>query len=498
MKIKKFLKQIILGIIILFFGISILSLTVKAENNKWVLDELNVISDDTKDYIQNLNENVFPNYKNKPQLGIIVISEMPENYTMDEYKLEMFNHYGVGTKQENCGLLFILSINDRKYGLEIGNGFEKGSLLRADLETDFITSDMKDLLQLENYDAVIFEVTKHLENIMFDEENGIYQQKEEQKMIENEQFEKNMKKNIIIFFKGFGCLTVFIFIFIIIYYFKKKSLFNKLLKENESYFHLMSVNIEDIKASFWDFCCSNSIYDLRNSFITMIYEFYIENSKIFLEQKSLKHNKKYYFEELEKTNSEKNFKNKNLVSLEDIIFTVDKKFEEKEKITIKNYEKINIFISKNKHRINNPNIAPLTLEKAMKNHVLDSKELSENELEKIFVQDLKDLNFEEEYKEFIKANKDKINEKYFDANKFKKELKKSSEFTDYHYHSNNNYIWMTALLTSHLLYNEKQVKAEEKRKEEARKKAEEENNSNNFGGGFGGGYSSGGGFSGGW
>lgn len=498
MRIKKFLKQIIFCIIILFFGIGILSFNVKAENNKWVLDELNVISGETEKYIQNLNENVFSNYQNKPQLGVLVISKMPNNYTMEEYKLEMFNQYGIGTKEENCGLLFVLSIDDRKYGLEIGDGFEKGSLLRADLETDFITSDMKDLLKLENYDAVVFEVTKYLEQIMLDEENGIYQQKEDQKMIENQQFQKNLKKNTIIFFKGFGCLTVFIFIFIIIYYFKKKSIFNKLLKENECYFRLMSVNIEDIKESFWDFCCSNSIYDFRTSFVTMIYEFYIEYSKNILEQKSLKHCENDYFEELKETNSEKNFKNKTLVSLDDIIFTVDKKFEEKEKIKLKNYENINSFISKNKHRIDNPKIVPLTLEKAMKNHVLDSKELSENELEKIFVQDLKDLNFEEEYKEFIKANKDKINEKYFDANKFKKELKKSSEFTDYHYHSTNNFVWMTALLTSHLLYNEKQVKAEERRKAEAQKRAEEENNTNNFGDGFGGGYSSGGGFSGGW
>ena len=98
--------------------------------NEWVYDEAQVISDETEDYIKNLNENVFAGYANKPQLAIMGINNLP--YNMTQYKLDTFNDYGVGTANENCGMLFIFAINDREYGLEIGDGFEKGSLLRAE------------------------------------------------------------------------------------------------------------------------------------------------------------------------------------------------------------------------------------------------------------------------------------------------------------------------------------------------------------------------------
>lgn len=96
--------------------------------NEWVYDESNVISKDTEDYVKNLNENIYSVYKNKPQLAIIVIDHLPSETDIDSYKLDMFNKYGVGTADENCGMLFVLAIKDRKYGFEIGDGFERGSM----------------------------------------------------------------------------------------------------------------------------------------------------------------------------------------------------------------------------------------------------------------------------------------------------------------------------------------------------------------------------------
>ena len=101
------------------------------------------------------------------QLAFIVLKKLP--YNIDDYKLDMFNEYGVGTKEENHGMLFVFAISDREYALEIGDGFEKGSTLRKDLETDFITEDMKNSLRSENYDAVVLQVTQYLEKLMLDE-----------------------------------------------------------------------------------------------------------------------------------------------------------------------------------------------------------------------------------------------------------------------------------------------------------------------------------------
>ena len=136
-------KKMIKRIIILFCFMLLLSTPVyAAENSKWVVDEPNVLSQETVDYINNLNENIFPNYKNKPQLAIVVLAGLPDGYSINEHKTELFNQYGIGTSAENCGLLFELAIADRKYGIEIGDGYNNYPLLKNDLQNDFITSDV--------------------------------------------------------------------------------------------------------------------------------------------------------------------------------------------------------------------------------------------------------------------------------------------------------------------------------------------------------------------
>lgn len=157
-----------------------------AENefgNAWVYDEAQMVSDETEEYIRALNEDVFAGYQDRPQLAIVVVNDLP--YNMDSYKQDLFNEFGVGTAEENCGMLFLLAINDREYAIEIGDGFEKGSLLRKYLEKDFITEDMKDALRAGDYDSVVRGVARYLEGLMADEENGVFAQREAEMLAAN-------------------------------------------------------------------------------------------------------------------------------------------------------------------------------------------------------------------------------------------------------------------------------------------------------------------------
>lgn len=174
-------------IVAMVFGIALHVSAASDEDaygSEWLYDEPQVISDETENYLTNLNENVFANYANKPQLAIVVVNNLP--YDIDRYKRDLFNLNGIGTEAENCGMLFIFAVNDRKYGLEIGDGFEKGSLLREDLETDFITEDMKNALRAGDYDTVVLQVVQYLESLMADEENGVYAQKEAERLAAND------------------------------------------------------------------------------------------------------------------------------------------------------------------------------------------------------------------------------------------------------------------------------------------------------------------------
>lgn len=150
-----------------------------AENvfgNAWVYDEAQVISSETEEYIQDLNENVFAAYRDKPQVAFVVVNTWP--YDVDQYKLDLFNELGVGTIDENCGMLFLLAVDAREYAFEIGDGFKEGSLLRKDLEADFISEDMKDAAREGDYDRFVLLVAQYLDRLMADAENGVYEQKE--------------------------------------------------------------------------------------------------------------------------------------------------------------------------------------------------------------------------------------------------------------------------------------------------------------------------------
>ena len=177
----------LISIILAIMLIATISIPVFATGNEWVMDESQVLSKETEDYIKTLNENTFTSYKNKPQLAIVVVDEVPVEYTIDQYKNLLFNKYRVGTKEENCGLLFILAIKSREYALEIGDGYKKGTILRQTLSTDFVTSEIKESLRAEDYDKAVMQITKHLEGIMADEEAGVYATKEAEKIKQKEE-----------------------------------------------------------------------------------------------------------------------------------------------------------------------------------------------------------------------------------------------------------------------------------------------------------------------
>ncbi|MDU3180463.1 MAG: TPM domain-containing protein [Lachnospiraceae bacterium] len=229
-------KKITIVLVCLFILVGI---PVQAKGNEWILDESEVISSETEAYISNLNETVFSAYQRKPQLGFMIIDRLPSGYTMDEYKLEQFNLYGVGTKEENCGMLFIFAIQDRKYGLEIGDGFEKGSLLRKELEQDFITSNMKNMLREENYDGVVFQVTKHLENIMADEEHGIYAQRERELKEKEQEFREKDRITNIVLLTIIGVIGLFVLIFKTVCYLPQRRTVQALLESHQRYIFLI-------------------------------------------------------------------------------------------------------------------------------------------------------------------------------------------------------------------------------------------------------------------
>lgn len=474
-------KKIILILACLFILVGV---PVQAKGSEWILDESEVISSETEAYISNLNEKVFPTYQKKPQLGFMIIDQLPSGYTMDEYKLEQFNLYGVGTKEENCGMLFVFAIEDRKYGLEIGDGFEKGSLLRKELEQDFITSDMKNMLREENYDGVVLQAAKHLENIMADEEHGIYAQRE------RELRERNRTTTVMSLIT-IGIIGLFVLIFKIVSYVMRRRTVKVLLKENQRYVQLIKTDPNSLYRYFMKHYKQN----MKKDFIRYLHEY-------FLHKECEGINGRYYrrFREENTLEDFRNFQIKDAKAFREELAVEQQKIL---RINAENKEKIRCFLAQQKTK----SIDPQKIELYIFQQIPNGEPLSDMQLKTEFTYAIHELSFREEYDKFIERNRDKIQDKYFDSDKFYSSLKNTPNYRNYNYLNSTSFMWMYPLLLSHMNHQkievqrkeeERQRRIEDEREERARREQEARSYYSDFGGGFGGGSSSGGGFSGSW
>lgn len=496
--------------------------------NEWVYDEPQVISDETEAYIKNLNENVFAGYANKPQLAIMIINNLP--YNMTQYKLDTFNDYGVGTAEENCGMLFIFALNDREYGLEIGDGFVEGSLIRADLETDFVTEEMKSYLKSKDYDTAIMMIVQYLEKLMADQENGVYAQKEAEKLaadkaaanaviekinrigvveyedasikrvndaksaykkltktqkqlvynydvlvaasdtLDTLRHENNMR---ILKFVGLGiCVAGAIAgLIALLVAFIKKTLANQKVEEMLSRCsHILSVSRlsdVDVRSAIKANVSEYSAKCVESEFIDIIYKLYIKKqSAIIGNLPNMLCEYDDYVAELRKVNTLRAFENCRLTDVAIIVANVDDRQRKKDELREANTKKVNDFLNANRHRVADDEIW-IELRKLMHNSFDNhSVEVREDQLDKYFTEKLNELGFKKEFDKFVNANKDSIG-RDFNKSKLYSEMCATNNYRGYHYGMRMDRVWMMHMLMSHQKRQKQDRLEQAKREQEA-------------------------------
>jgi len=489
--------------------------------NEWVYDELGVVSEETKEAVKTYNEEIFPTYKRKPQLGIMVIERLPSGYTMDSFKLELFNELGVGTKEENCGMLFVFSVSDRLYGLEIGEGFERGSLLRKDLETDFISESTKEMLRGGEYDKVVYLITEYLASLMADEENGVYIWKEQEYIIKQQEEQRRREERELQIAKSFyetvrtatyiivGVLALAIALFLgygifeLIRSMRRKKITEQLVEHNYRHVRLSGVSAERIIDYIQYSRSEVPIKELDAEFVSLLYDLFCMETEAFFEDADLAHAPGVYMEYFKECNTKENFVSCIITDTERIISDVDKREEQKKKVLYGNHQKVCDFVDEKALELAEMGIPSERMkESLMAQCRYGELELSLPVIRKRYEDILKEQKLRRDYELFLEENKEKIDSRYFDARTFYNTVKSSKEGKDY---TGTNYSWMLPLLMLHMSNNRHAEEVRIKRQERARAEAARQEqsatshiHSTTFGGGFGGGTSRGGGFSGGW
>lgn len=129
----------------------------------YVYDHAGVLTDDTMEHIDAVNESLFA------QTGaqiLIVTVDSTEGVNIVDYATKLGNQYGVGSAERNNGLVIVLALEDYTpsglkgdYGVSGGDGLyaygeELTDLLYATMETDFAAGRYDDGVR-ETFDAYI-------------------------------------------------------------------------------------------------------------------------------------------------------------------------------------------------------------------------------------------------------------------------------------------------------------------------------------------------------
>jgi uncharacterized protein len=111
----------------------------------YVLDMSGVLKDDTINYIVEKNDLLY--YETGAQI-VVVTTDFVRNGDLEQYAYNLFNDWGIGSKQKNNGILLVLSIGDDDYFCMQGRGLENtltsgtiGNMLEEYLEPDFAKQD---------------------------------------------------------------------------------------------------------------------------------------------------------------------------------------------------------------------------------------------------------------------------------------------------------------------------------------------------------------------
>lgn len=91
-------------------------------NNGWVTDMADVLSPATELEINRLITAL--EAQNGSEIAVVTVPEIPASITPKAFTTALFNHWGIGKRGQENGVLFLISIGDRRTEIETGYGVE--------------------------------------------------------------------------------------------------------------------------------------------------------------------------------------------------------------------------------------------------------------------------------------------------------------------------------------------------------------------------------------
>ena len=88
----------------------------------WVTDLAEVLSDSTETQLNQMISQL--EAKNGAEMAVVTVPETSPAASTKEFATELFNYWGIGKKEQDNGVLFLISVGERRVEIETGYGVE--------------------------------------------------------------------------------------------------------------------------------------------------------------------------------------------------------------------------------------------------------------------------------------------------------------------------------------------------------------------------------------
>lgn len=168
---KSFLKKfIILFIVQIIFLQGFTAKAISKPDYGFVLDNANIISQDTIDHINEMN---FKMKDYGSQVAVLTVNDL-SGTDIESFSNKVFRDWGIGDKKKNNGVLLLVSLNDRQVRFEVGYGLEgaindakAGRIIRNVIKPNFQAEDYDKGIR-DAFDSVIYYIGEEY-NVKFED-----------------------------------------------------------------------------------------------------------------------------------------------------------------------------------------------------------------------------------------------------------------------------------------------------------------------------------------
>ena len=118
-------------------------------NKTWVTDMAEILSPQTESELNQIISEL--ERKNGVEMAVVTVPETAPAASPKEFTTTLFNYWGIGKKNENNGVLFLISRSDRRVEIETGSGLE--SILPDALVGNIISQEIIPRFKQGDYDG---------------------------------------------------------------------------------------------------------------------------------------------------------------------------------------------------------------------------------------------------------------------------------------------------------------------------------------------------------